>query len=137
MKVINALEPTQEQINAFLEGHVPGEPVFMLNLLKFKDEADYHDGEAVSGRTAYERYAKALGAMLGDQGVEVVFSGDVNGFLIGAGEGAWDAVAIVKYPDAKTMFAMVSSEDYRSIHMHRRAGLAGQLLINCGAAKLF
>jgi len=145
MATLNALDPTPDQIKAFLSHKKAGEPVFMVNLLKFKDRATYKDGEDISGRKAYARYAKAFGEMVRGAGVnmDTVFGGNANAFLIGGGMGAdpkgfeWDAVAIVKYPDAATMFKMVSSEDYRKIHKHRRAGLEGQLLISCDGEGVF
>jgi len=111
----------------------------MLNLLKFREKAAYKDGEDVSGKEAYGRYASAFGKMVREAGAnsETIFGGAANCFLIGQGEGEWDAVAIVKYPDAQTMFDMVSSEAYRKIHKHRRAGLAGQLLISCDGEGVF
>lgn len=138
MNVLNATDPTSEQIKAFLGDSPEGKPVFMLNLLKFKKRASYNDGEDVSGETAYGRYATAFGAMLkanNIQGTETIFGGKMNHTLIGQGD--WDAVAIVRYPDAKTMFETVSSDNYRKIHYHRKAGLEGQLLISCDASGLF
>ena len=145
MSTLNALDPTPEQIKAFLAHKKAGEPVFMLNLLKFKDRATYKDGEDISGRQAYERYANGFGKMLKKTGAqaETIFGGSANAFLIGAGDGAkpdaqdWDAVAIVKYPNAQAMFDAVSNDEYRKIHKHRRAGLAGQLLISCDGSGVF
>ena len=136
---MNALHPTDAQTQAFLAHPKSSEPVYMLNLLKFEKDATYESGEAVSGRTAYGRYAKAFGKMLRDsgiEGVETVFGGNANAVLIGKGEG-WDAVALVRYPDAKTMFKTVSSDAYRSIHFHRKAGLEGQMLISCDDSGVF
>ena len=109
----------------------------MVNLLKFKDKATYKDGEDVSGREAYGRYFKAFGEMVRAQGVETIYGGNANVFMIGQGEGEWDAVAIVKYPNAAQMFECVSSDEYRKIHKHRRAGLEGQLLISCDGGGVF
>ena len=136
---MNALHPTEAQTKAFLAHPKSGEPVYMLNLLKFKTDATYDSGEEVSGRTAYGRYAKAFGEMLresGIEGVETIFGGNANAVLIGEGEG-WDAVALVRYPDAATMFKTVSSDAYRSIHFHRKAGLEGQMLISCDDEGVF
>ena len=137
MATLNALDPTPEQIKAFLGHPKSGEPVFMLNLLKFKDRASYKDADNnpendVSGREAYNRYASAFAQLVADSGIDggAVFGGSANAMLIGSGD-EWDAVAIFKYPNAQTMFDTVSSEAYRKIHKHRRAGLAGQLLISC------
>lgn len=140
MPTRNAVEPTPEQIQDFLASHEDGVPIYMLNLLKFKQTATYKDGETVSGEVAYRRYAKAFGDMLRDlniDGVETVFGGKVDRFLIGDGEGEWDAVAIVRYPDKKAMFEAVSNDTYRSFHFHRRAGLQGQLLIGCDGSGVF
>lgn len=137
MAYLNAIDPTPEQIKAFLGDSPKGEPVFMVNLLKFKEKATYHNGEDLSGREAYGRYAKAFGKMLKDRNIEAtaVYGGYTHHFLIG--EGDWDAVAIVSYPDAQTMFDAVSNEDYRKIHAHRKAGLAGQMLISCDGQGIF
>jgi uncharacterized protein (DUF1330 family) len=138
MASLNATDPTPEQIKTFLSESPKGQPVFMVNLLKFKEKATYKDGEDVSGVVAYGRYAEAFGKMLIDlniEGSETVFGGNAKHYLIG--EGNWDAVAIVRYADAQTMFEAVSNETYRKIHHHRRAGLEGQLLISCDDTKVF
>ena len=135
-----AVDPLPEQVKAFLANHPDGQPVFMLNLLKFKTRATYHDGEDISGAQAYARYGKAFSEMvaaLNIDGAHSVFSGKMSSWLIGQGEGEWDAVALFRYPDAKTMFATVSSEAYRKIHRHRKAGLKGQLLIACEDGNIF
>lgn len=135
-----ALDPLPEQVKAFLANHSEGKPVYMLNLLKFKIRAAYHDGEDVSGAEAYARYGDAFGKLvksLNIDGAYSVYGGKIGSWLIGQGEGEWDAVAIFRYPDAKTMFATVSSEAYRKIHKHRKAGLEGQLLIACDEGSIF
>ena len=111
-------------------------PVSMLNLLKFKDRATYKDGEDVSGETAYRRYASAFAKLVAGHGVTTNYSGRVLAQLIGEGAD-WDAAAIVTYPNAAKMIEMTSSDDYRKIHYHRRAGLDGQLLLACGGEGLF
>ena len=137
MATLNALDPTPEQIKAFLGHPKSDQPVVMVNLLKFKDKATYKDGEDVSGKTAYGRYASAFGEMARDNGAKTIYGGSANVFMIGEGEGEWDAVAIFRYPNAQTMFDMVSSDAYRKIHKHRKAGLAGQLLIACDGSGIF
>jgi len=117
----------------------------MLNLLKFKDKATYKDGEDISGREAYGRYARAFSELVKDKGIKggPVWGGNINAWMIGQGDGAnnengeWDAVGIFEYPSAAVMLEMVSSDEYRKIHKHRRAGLAGQLLISCDNGGVF
>ena len=49
--------------------------------------------------------------------------------VLGEVENLWDAVAIASYPSSETMLKMIQSDAYQSIHIHREAGLAGQLNI--------
>jgi len=97
MPTLNALDPTPDQIKAFLSHKQANDPVFMVNMLKFKDRATYKDGEDVSGREAYGRYAKAFGDMARAEGIDIVYGGNANVLLIGQsdnpGETEWDAVA--------------------------------------------
>jgi len=137
MTTLNAIEPTTEQIKAFLSHKKAGEPVYMLNLLKFKNRATYKDGEDISGQEAYARYAKAFGDYVKPYGVEATYGGKILAALIGEGEMKWDAAAIVKYPSAQLMLELTSSDTYRKIHKHRRAGLDGQLLIACDDSGIF
>ena len=139
MTTLNAIEPTSEQIKKFLSDKKAGEPVYMLNLLKFKDRATYKSGENVSGREAYARYASAFSKLVKDKKIEGggTWGGNMNSWLIGQGEGEWDAIGIFKYPSAEIMIETVSSDEYRKIHKHRRAGLEGQLLISCDNKGVF
>tara|TARA_Y100000385_G_scaffold260375_1_gene290216 strand:- start:3193 stop:3612 length:420 start_codon:yes stop_codon:yes gene_type:complete len=139
MTTLNAIEPTPEQIKKFLSDKKSGEPVYMLNLLKFKDKATYKNGENVSGREAYARYASAFSKLVKDKKIEGggTWGGNMNSWLIGQGEGEWDAIGIFKYPSAEIMIETVSSDEYRKIHKHRRAGLEGQLLISCDNKGVF
>ena len=43
MQVTNSVYPTEEQIHGFNEPGPEG-PIYMVNLLKFKDRAEYPDG---------------------------------------------------------------------------------------------
>jgi len=137
----NALHPTELQVKAMM-GQDPDAPVYMLNLLTFKDKADYRDGEDMSGRAAYERYAKAFNEIMAPHGVTSIHSGTILSTLIGDnvpdGAGSdWDMMALVMYPNAAKMVELTSSEAYRKIHYHRKAGLKGQILLTCGAQGAF
>lgn len=130
MNVTNALHPAPEQAMAFFAVD-DGQPMCMVNLLKFRDKAAYADGSEseLSGREAYMRYAAGVNACLAAVGGTVRFSGAVTGLLLGEVEELWDMVAIAEYPSRKAMMAMVQSPEYQAITRHRDAGLAGQLNI--------
>ena len=42
MEVTNAVSPTQAQLEGFLDPAAKG-PIYMLNLLNFKEQAEYED----------------------------------------------------------------------------------------------
>ncbi len=130
----NVLQPTGDQVRAFRDRQT-GEPIAMLNLLKFKDKAVYEDGRDsdLTGRDAYRLYGKAFEEIMGPQGVKVLYSGEVRGALIGMGDDLWDAVALIQYPSTQVMLDMLRNEEYQRAQQHRAAGLEGQLLIECGA----
>ena len=130
MRTENAMFPSLEQITSFFGGPDHG-PFVMVNLLKFKDKAEYADGSDVqlSGAEAYARYGKAIQACLAAVGGRQIYAGPVTGLMIGEVAELWDMVALVAYPSLTAMQKMVSSPDYQAIENHRKAGLAGQLNI--------
>ena len=138
MKFKNKLDPTEEQILGFND---PGpEPIFMLNLLKYKDKAIYTDGRdtSISGKEAYAIYGKEVIKHLEKVGGKLVFAGDVSRLMIGEIDELWDSAAIAMYPSKKAMLTMITDPDYMKSHEHRAAGLEGQLNIELGSnQKLF
>jgi uncharacterized protein (DUF1330 family) len=134
MEYHNALEPNEEQIASFL---APGDdqPIYMLNLLKYKDKAEYTDGRdtVLSGRDAYQIYGMAVIERLAAVKGSIIFSGTVSRLMLGEVEELWDDVAIAMYPSRAAMLEMISSPEYQAIALHREAGLAGQLNIETHA----
>ena len=84
--MFNVLQPTGDQVRAFRDRKT-GEPIAMLNLLKFKEKAVYEDGRScdLSGSDAYQLYADAFHEIMEPRGVRVLYSGEVKGLLIGGG----------------------------------------------------
>ena len=130
MKFENKVTPDEDQINGFLENPEIG-PISMVNLLKYKDKAIYDDGRDtnLSGEEAYGLYAVEVVKLVEKYGGEFIFAGKVNRLMLGEVEDLWDAVAIAKYPNRKAMLEMTMDPDYQKIHVHRDAGLEGQLNI--------
>ena len=136
--MFNVLQPTGDQVRAFRD-RATGEPIAMLNLLKFKDRAVYEDGREcnLTGAEAYKLYASAFREIMEPRGVRILYGGAVRGLLIGGGDDLWDEVAIIEYPNTQVMLDMLRDETYQAAQQHRAAGLEGQLLIECGAGKTF
>jgi len=135
MKVENQVQPSPENIPAFVATHGP---VCMVNLLKYKEKAEYPDGRDahLSGREAYYRYATEMKKLVESNGGHFLFSASVEGLLLGAVEDLWDEVGIVEYPSAKALIEIASTPAFREIEVHRAAGLAGQLNITTKQSKL-
>ena len=121
-----------EQIAALIENDQGGS-INMLNLLKFKAFAEYPDGRdaELSGQEAYMRYGAKVSEMVAALGGEFLFFGEAHNLVIGDDELQWDSVGIVKYPSVAAFVEMIGSEEYEAINVHREAGLAHQLLVQC------
>ena len=130
MKVENKVTPNEDQINGFLEDPEIG-PISMVNLLKYKEKAIYDDGRDtdLSGEEAYGLYAAEVINLVEKYGGEFLFAGKVNRLMLGEVDEMWDSIAIAKYPNRKAMFEMTMDSEYQKIHVHRDAGLEGQLNI--------
>ncbi|MEQ9436420.1 DUF1330 domain-containing protein [Hyphomonas sp.] len=131
MQVINEVFPADpSRMQALLEKGPDG-PIFMVNLLKFKDKAEYEDGREtdLSGRDAYMIYGRAVTELLPRFGGQGLFAGDVTFLALGQVEELWDEIAIAMYPDRAAMVRMSLSNEWRQIAVHRAAGLKGQLNI--------
>ena len=130
MKVENKVNPNEEQMAGFLEGDVDS-PIEMVNLLKFKDKAEYEDGREtdLSGEEAYSIYGLEVTEHLKKVGGEPIFFGKVERLMLGEVEELWDMVAIARYPSRKAMLKMILDPDYIESAKHRSAGLKGQLNI--------
>lgn len=130
MKVVNAVFPEPSQMVEFFGAPEDG-PFVMVNLLKFRDKAEYPDGadSHLSGKEAYARYGEAVRKLVEGLGGRIRYNGAVTGLLLGEVEELWDAVALAEYPSLAAFKAMALSPEMHAIEHHRKAGLAGQLNI--------
>jgi uncharacterized protein (DUF1330 family) len=131
MQVINEVFPTDPAVVQELMKPGPDGPIFMVNLLKFKEKAEYDDGRAsdLSGRDAYMIYGRAVTDILPKFGGKAIFAGDVTFLSLGKAEELWDEVAIAMYPKRADMVRMSMSAEWQEAAVHRTAGLKGQLNI--------
>ena len=99
-------------------------PVTMLNLLKFKEKAEYEDGREtdLTGAEAYAIYGVEVAGHLAKVGGAPMFSARVERLMLGEVEELWDSAAIAMYPSRAAMMEMMSSPDYQASAVHRSAG---------------
>lgn len=128
------LAPTQESGRALVMRGIAGNLV-MLNLLKFRDVADYSaspelsPAEPISGKAAYRLYMEHTLPHLQASGGEVLFYGKGGHFLIGPMDELWDAVLLVKQHSIQSLFDFEKNEDYMSGMGHRTAALEDSRLL--------
>lgn len=121
MKTVN---PTSKAISDVLSNTPKGQPVVMLNLLRFREHANYEDpATKVSGREAYEEYGRGAIRCIKAVGGDLVWSGAPTGTLIGPEDEHWDEVLLVRYPSLDAFLQMIESPDYKRIVHHRTAAI--------------
>ena len=105
-----------------------GTPFFMLNLLRYKERADYRgrpDVTPCSGREAYHQgYVAAFAKIAEGVAVEIAWLATVVTELVAPANEHWNELAIVRYPDFAAFRRIVESARYElEAAPHRRAAL--------------
>jgi hypothetical protein len=132
------LEPTQEAGRAFWQRGIAG-PVFMLNLLRFREVADYSaDPELapampISGAAAFDRYVAHTLPYLEQSGGALLFLGAGGGFLIGPAEERWDRAMLVRQSSVQAFMAFSGHAGYLAGLGHRTAALEDSRLLPLAA----
>ncbi len=109
-------------------GSADDAPFYMLNLIKFREQACYPDGREtdLTGREADALYAPI--DFLFAIGAKPVFVADVEQTLLGDGV-KWDQVAIVLYPSREGFLSMVNDEEFQARTIHKRAGIEKSIVM--------
>ncbi len=100
-------------------------PMWALNLMKYREVADYGDtgspgGEAISGLEADNRYSPV--AELASVGARPVLVAPVVHQLRGD-DTVWDRIAIALYPRRMAMVEMNQKKEFQDTHVHKEAGM--------------
>jgi len=132
------LDPTRAQFEAF-KGLNRDVPIEMLNLVRFRDVAEYPEDHALSGKNlsgaeAYANYGAETAHILERVGGSILWRGGFETVLIGPEDKQWDAMFIARYPTAHAFLAMVTAPDYQLAVVHRQAAVATSRLIRTSGA---
>jgi hypothetical protein len=128
------LEPTQDSARALLMRRIPGD-VVMLNLLRFREVADYSTSPAlrpsdpISGAAAFQRYIEHTLPFLRESGGELLFLGAGGPFLIGPESERWDLAMLVRQRSVEAFLAFASHIGYLAGLGHRTAALEDSRLL--------
>lgn len=129
---MQTVDPDPATFLSVIDGVPRRVPVVMLNLLRFRDVAEYQDDAqpTCSGRDAYlERYGPAAFEQVRAVGGELVWAGSAKGSLIAPAGEVWDEVLLVRYPSIEAFVAMTSEPAYVECARHRTAALTDSRLI--------
>lgn len=128
------VDPDAEAIQQVLADAEDPQPIRMINLLKFKDVADYGDvadpagdNGPSTGADAYRRYGETAMAEVAAVGGSQFYAAASHQTVIGPEE--WDLVAIVEYPSRAAFLEMIGKPSYQAGVFHRTAGLEDTRLI--------
>ena len=93
MEVKNAVMPNETQMKEF-NNQGEDKPIFMVNLLKFKDKAQYPDKREtdLTGEEAYAIYGQEVIDHLTKVGAKPIFGGNVDRLMLGEVEDLWDKI---------------------------------------------
>ena len=107
----------------------------MLNLLRFRETADYSaspelaPAEPITGADAYERYIAHTLPLLRKSGGEILFEGEGGPFLIGPDEERWDRALVIRQKSTGAFMAFAVQEAYLAGIGHRTAALSDSRLL--------
>ncbi len=112
----------EDYIATWFQRDEPGGPMWALNLMKYREQAEYSDGResTISGIEADNQYAphEHLAAV----GSRIVLLAPVVHHLVGDGW-KWDRVAIAQYRDRMALVEMSSNSEFQKDEQHKEAGM--------------
>jgi hypothetical protein len=101
----------------------PTEPFYMVNLITFRERAEYADGRQtdLTGREANALYDPL--PLITQIGGRVVYSSRVDQQIDGDDDIVWEDIGIVGYPCPIAFLAMAGSEAFQATSIHKDAGV--------------
>ena len=127
------IDPSRANFEAFKD--LPrDEPIHMLNLLQYREEADYPEGhenaaKGWSGRRAYQEYGKTSGPIFRRVGGSIVWRGAFQTVVTGPEAMHWHDGFIASYPSADAFFEMIKDAEYQKAVVNRTAALRDSRLV--------
>lgn len=122
-----SIHADQEALAA-MAGKDPDGPVVMLNLLRYREQAEHgHGVDGMTGEEAYRTYGREFAKLNPRFGGEPIWMGAADETIIG--DERWDVVILVRYPSRSIFVSMINDPDYQAIAPIRAAALADSRLI--------
>jgi uncharacterized protein (DUF1330 family) len=113
-----AIDPTAAELERFLQDDT-GRPLVMVQLLRFTE----------GGRELYLQYSAAVQPLLLALGGTVLYGGECKQPLVAPEGGAWDAVAIIRYPNRAAYASLLADPAYQAAVNLRRKALREAMML--------
>ncbi|MXO90420.1 DUF1330 domain-containing protein [Pontixanthobacter aquaemixtae] len=127
------IDPSPANFQAFKD--LPRDrPIHMLNLLQFRDNAEYpqgheHAGKGWSGKRAYQEYGKTSGPIFQRVGGSIVWRGAFETMVTGPDAKQWHEGFVAQYPNSGAFFEMIKDPEYQLAVVNRTAALVDSRLM--------
>jgi uncharacterized protein (DUF1330 family) len=127
------IDPSRQNFEAF-KALPRDEPIHMLNLLLYREQAEYpaghpNAGKGWSGRRAYEEYGRTSGPIFRRVGGSIVWRGAFQAMVTGPDDRRWDDGFVAQYPNSAAFFEMIKDPDYQQAVVNRTAALVDSRLV--------
>lgn len=128
------LDPTDTAVHHLLDRRIDG-PLTMLNLLRFRERADYSASpelapeQPISGREAYLRYVRHTLPFLEASGGAVEHFAEGGHVFVGPDGERWDLVMLIRQSSVDSFFAFASDDAYLAGVGHRTAALEDSRMV--------
>jgi len=127
------VDPSREHFEAF-KALPRDEPIHMLNLLRFRDKAQYSNDhpnadKGWTGARAYEEYGKTSEPIFARVGGHIIWRGQMDAMLIGPDDKQWEVCFIAQYPSSNAFLEMVTDPEYQIAVKNRQAAVLTSRLI--------
>lgn len=109
-------------------------PIDMLNLLRFRDMANYppdhaNAAKALTGEEAFQIYTRKSFPSFVRAGGSIVWSGSMEAMMIGPITERWNLAFVARYPSREAFLASLADPEYKLAVIHRQAALETSRLI--------
>jgi len=131
------INASEEAAAAMLE-FPQDQPVDMLNMIRFKQKAEYPVDSAFaqknwSGQQAYAEYGRHTSPIIAKLGSKVEYNGVPQLTVVGPDSEKWDAIFVVRYPNIVAFLSLINDAEYQKHVFHRSAAVADSRLYRLAA----
>lgn len=107
----------------------------MLNLLRFREVADYSNNpelspeSPISGKEAFQKYIEHTLPFLEGSGGKLLFLGEGGDYFIGPDDEKWDFVMLIRQSSVQSFFGFASNPECMAGIGHRTAAVIDSRLL--------